>query len=219
MALFDELERDPRDLEDDEDERDEEREETEQEDDEDGERESRRSRRSSSGEAEDDEEEWDPERAKRTIKTLRAREKELDRRARELERENKRFKRQGQSRDQQLTDDLKEKDEELGTLKSENETMRQDLMRFSFMEQMESAGFTRKQAKYLWKDRDEIGVEPEFDDRRRLTNAKALRRAAKEYDPEMYATGSADGGRRERQGSEVGSGGMNDMIRGAAGRA
>lgn len=219
LALFDELlERDERDLEEDGEERDEER--SEEDDEEDEESESR-SRRSAQSEEDDElDGDWDPERARRTIKNLRNREKELDRRTKELERENKKFKRSNQSRDQQLQDDLSERDEKITELQTTNETLVRENRRYSFMERMQAAGFTAKQARYAFKDLDEIGVEAEFDENNRLTNPKAIRKAAKEYDSEMYATGSADGGRRERTtgGAGESSGGMNDLIRGAAGR-
>ena len=206
---------DERDREERETEEDEEREERPSEEDDDEERSS--GSRGSETEDDGDDEDWQPERARKTIRNLRKREKDLDKRAKELERENKQFQRQNQSRDEQLTSDLEEKDTEISELRQTNESLVSENRRYSFVERMQAQGFTAKQARYAYKDLDEIGVEAEFDEKNRLTNPKAVRKAAKEYDSDMYATGSADGGQREKD-SEGGTGGMNPMMRSAAGR-
>lgn len=168
----------------------------------------------------DDDEGLDPERLLRTVRNQRKVEKSQKQRIRELERENKQFKRSKQSKDEQLTGDLEERDSRITELEGENQSLRQGVQRSNFLEHAVAAGFTARQARYLYKDRDELGIDVEFDDENRVqTSREAIRKAAKKLDPEMYATGSADGGTREKRGQrESSTGGMNDMIRGAAGR-
>ncbi len=173
------------------------------------------------GEGDEDDEEYDKPRALKTIRKQRQAVKERDKRIRELEKANKKFERKDQSRDEQLQSDLTEKDERIGELETENTELAEQVQRSSFIEKMAASGFTQRQARIAWKDRDEFDAQPEFNEKRQLTNPKAVRKAAKEFDSEFYATGSADGGNRDRKesGGEGSSGAMNDMIRGAAGRS
>jgi hypothetical protein len=168
-------------------------------------------------EDEDDEEFFDRERAQATIRNLRQKEKERNQFEKELksvQKELRKREREGLSELEQLKSDNEEKDTELSTLRSQNETLRNRIERSSFIE---SIGYDGPVARHAWNALNDADVEPEFDDQYRLKNRKAVVKALKEYDPELFATGSADGGKRERM--VEGEPDMNAIIRQGFGRS
>lgn len=54
-------------------------------------------------------------------------------------------------------------------------------------------------ARYAWMAAQEAGIELEFDDDDRLTNADAVAKALKKHDPDLFGTGRADAGETGRQ--------------------
>lgn len=159
---------------------------------------------------------FDRERAQATIRTLRQKEKERNQFEKELNRlrkDQQKRERKDQSELEQAQSDLKETSDELATLRAENEKYRSRLQRSSFIEQI---GFDQKNAIRAWNSLDDAGVEPEFDDKWRLSNKKAVAKALREYDSDLFGAGGGDGGRRSREETEATD--MNALIRQGFGR-
>jgi hypothetical protein len=166
-----------------------------------------------------DGEEFDRKRALSTIRQQRKTEKEQSKRIRALEKQVKDFTKQNQTREEQINSDLEETRTELKTTAEDRDYWRGEVQRFNAMDAFQRQGLNKRQARFAWKDRDEIGVELEFDDKGRVLNAERFVKAARKYDSETYARGSADGEKREeqRESGTGGKGGMTGMIRAAAG--
>jgi chromosome segregation ATPase len=173
---------------------------------------------SKDADGDDEDELFDRDRALNTIRTLRqeakegkAAQKELDR----LQKQQKKQERSQQSEAEQLKSDLEERDNELSTLRSENESLKSRIQRASFIEQI---GYEPGVARHAWNALPDVGVEPKFDNNHRLTNRKEVVKGLKDYDANLFATGSADGGKRERV-DDGGDTDMNQLIRQGFGRS
>ena len=165
----------------------------------------------------DDDDFYDRDRALSTIKKLRDEVKEGRNAQKELDRLTKAQKareRKDQSELEQVRSDLEEKDTELSTLRSENTSLKNRIQRSAFIEQI---GYDQRIARQAWNSLEDAGAEPEFDDKWRLTNKKVVHKALKDYDADLFGTGRADGGKRERN-SEGSNTDMNDLIRQGFGR-
>ncbi len=163
-----------------------------------------------------DDEYFDRERATQTIRTLRQKEKERNQFEKELQRlrkEQDKRTRAEQSELERLKSDLEERDRELESLRNTNNTYQSRLERSAFMEQI---GYDNRIARLAWNSLDDAGAEPEFDDKWRLQNKKQVAKALRDYDPDMFGTGSSDAGKRER--NVEGEVDMNALIRQGFGR-
>lgn len=164
-------------------------------------------------EEEDGDEGYDKERALRTIRNLRQREKELSKALKELERENKRYQRQSQSAEERLQADLKEREERIAELEQQLERYRDRALEAAFARQV---GYEPDTAFVAWRLLGEIGVKPEWDENERLKNAKEIRKALYQFSPKLFpAPNNADAGRRNGEGTAAAD--FNAMIRRAAG--
>lgn len=173
----------------------------------------------------DDDEELDPQRLYKTVKNQRRVEKDLKARVRELEgqaselekikKAQRKQERESQGETERLQSDLEDVQKERDGYKSQVEKYQQKERRYNFLERMEARGLTKRQAKYAWSQRDEIGTPVKFDKEDRVQNEKALVKAYRDHDPEFFKIESADGGDR---GSRRRTGDMNSMIRQMAGR-
>ena len=169
-----------------------------------------------SGQDDDEDDFYDRDRALSTIKNLRQQVKEASKAQKELDRlkkEQAKAERQNLSELERLKADLQEKQKEYSELSSKYEQTRTRNQRSSFIESMP---FDPRISRIAWAVVQDEGIEAEFDDSDKLTNKKQVVKALKEYDSEQFSTGSADGGKRERDWE--GATDMNQVIRSGFGR-
>lgn len=153
--------------------------------------------------------EWDPDRARHTIETLRGRENEWKRDQDELAalREFKRKQEEeGMTENQRLA-------AEVERLKAENEEharrQREATLRNAFFEEAEKAGAKRPQLLFG------VAEGLELDDNGKLKNTAGVFRGLREQYPELFAAqGRGDGGRgREGNGAQSTDEQMDSLFR------
>lgn len=172
-------------------------------DDESGQTDSQTASGAGTAEAESDEE-WQPERAKSTITTLREREKALDKRAREAERALKALQDASKTEQERKDAEL----EELRALKTKYESERREqTTRAVFLKEAQRQGASRPEALFR------LAEGLELDEDGTPTNAPSVLKELKKDYPEMFGAGggSADGGAGRGQSPSAPT--MNDMIR------
>lgn len=151
----------------------------------------------------DDSEEWEPERAKNTIQSLRQAERQLKREKAEAERKLKAL----EDREKTELEKLREENERLASERSEWERERRETRaRATFMTAAQRANVSRPDALFR------LGASAlEYDDEGNPKNVEdVIKDLRKEY-PEFFTTGSADAA-TGRGGSSDGST-MTDRIR------
>lgn len=177
---------------------------------------------SSDESSEDDDEEFDEARARRTIKHLRAREKELKGQVKELrpfkskaekaEKDRARKERESMGEVERLTKDSEEAQDTIKELRSENNRLMKREQRRNFLDQ---TGWDTKQARRLFNALPDLDVEWKTDKDGKTTNMDAIKKAARKYDSDLFGPGSVNGGERDESDAQPAD--MNTRLKAALG--
>jgi chromosome segregation ATPase len=170
----------------------------------------------------DGDESHDPDRARSTIKNLRAREKTLEKenkRLKDADTELKRIRKERKDAERESMGEVERITSERDELQSRVAELEQEVGRYqttnrrsNFNSTLGRAGLDSKQVRTLWAELDEVGVEPEWEGDN-LKNASAIIKAARKYDGEFYGTGDIDQEAKDKSRGRGESFTMNDLFR------
>lgn len=144
---------------------------------------------------------------------------ERDAKIKDLERDNKKQRdqiRALQNEQKKRADaektELERLTEERDSYKSRATTLEDRVKRSNFIEQI-----SLPNARAAWAVARDEGLEVEWDDEMRPTNLPKVSKELQKIDPQLFGSGSADAGAGQPVNAEA-AGGMNALIRSAAGR-